>query len=146
MAVPSTRRRRGATGVPPWEHIGRVGLDLRSFPPWDGRSPLSHPTCDVPFPPRRTGGYRKGILSDPPFVPGFRRPVWDPETSREWISDWDGPDGLGPLVCCRQGVPQGQWESGGIVLAVHAGARAPRGGVTRQGVVLTDLQSLLDCQ
>ena len=31
-------------------------------------------------------------------------------------------------------------------LAVNAGARAPRGGVTRQGVVLTDLQSLGDCQ
>jgi hypothetical protein len=30
--------------------------------------------------------------------------------------------------------------------APYAGARAPRGGVTRQGVVLTDLQSLLDCQ
>jgi hypothetical protein len=28
----------------------------------------------------------------------------------------------------------------------YAGARAPRGGVTRQGVVLSDLQSLLDCQ
>jgi hypothetical protein len=28
----------------------------------------------------------------------------------------------------------------------YAGARAHRGGVTRQGVVLTDLQSLLDCQ
>ena len=27
----------------------------------------------------------------------------------------------------------------------YAGARAPRGGVTRQGVVLTDLQSLLGC-
>ena len=25
-------------------------------------------------------------------------------------------------------------------------SRAPRGGVTRQGVVLTDLHSLLDCQ
>ena len=32
------------------------------------------------------------------------------------------------------------------ILAVNAGARAPRGGVTRQGVVLTDLQSLRDCQ
>jgi hypothetical protein len=30
--------------------------------------------------------------------------------------------------------------------AVNAGARAPRGGVTRQGVVLTDLQLLRDCQ
>ena len=28
----------------------------------------------------------------------------------------------------------------------YAGARAPSGGVTRQGVVLTDLESLLDCQ
>jgi len=28
----------------------------------------------------------------------------------------------------------------------YAGARAPRGGVTRQGVVLTHLPSLLDCQ
>jgi hypothetical protein len=38
-------------------------------------------------------------------------------------------------------------SQGGItVLAVNAGARAPRGGVTRQGVVLTDLQSLLDCR
>jgi hypothetical protein len=35
---------------------------------------------------------------------------------------------------------------GGRVLAVNAGARVPRGGVTRQGVVLTDLQSLCDCQ
>jgi hypothetical protein len=37
-------------------------------------------------------------------------------------------------------------ESGGIVLVAHAGVRAPRTGVTRQGVVLTDLKSLLDCQ
>jgi len=28
----------------------------------------------------------------------------------------------------------------------YAGPRAPRGGVTRQGVVLIDLQSLVDCQ
>jgi hypothetical protein len=33
--------------------------------------------------------------------------------------------------------PHGQTESGGRVLAVNTGARAPRGGVTRQGVVLT---------
>ena len=45
----------------------------------------------------------------------------------------------GPSCVLPQGVPQGQKES-------YAGARAPRGGVTRQGVVLTDLQSLLDCQ
>ena len=33
-----------------------------------------------------------------------------------------------------------------LLLLSHSGARAPRGGVTRQGVVLTDLQSLRDCQ
>jgi hypothetical protein len=33
------------------------------------------------------------------------------------------------------------YHHGGRVLAVNAGARAPRGGVTRQGVVLTDLFS-----
>ncbi len=33
-----------------------------------------------------------------------------------------------------------------LMLTLNAGALAPRGGVTRQGVVLTDLQSLLDCQ
>jgi hypothetical protein len=42
----------------------------------------------------------------------------------------------------RKGVPRGQTESGDIVLAVMCWAR----GVTRQGLVLTDLQSLLDCQ
>jgi hypothetical protein len=47
----------------------------------------------------------------------------------------------------RKGVPHGQTENGGIVLAVICWARgSPRGGVTRQGVVLTDLQSPLDCQ
>jgi hypothetical protein len=43
-----------------------------------------------------------------------------------------------------KGVPQGQTESGGIVLAVICWS--PSGGVTRQGDVLNDLQSLLDCQ
>jgi len=76
--------------------MGRVGFDARS-------------TCDVTFPPRRTGKYRKGmILAHPPYQ-GVRRSVWDPETfapghksrtearptgravSRERLSDWDGP-------------------------------------------------------
>jgi hypothetical protein len=46
----------------------------------------------------------------------------------------------------RPGGSHGQLESGDRVLAVNAGARVPRGGVTRQGVVLTDFQSFLDCQ
>jgi len=48
--------------------------------------------------------------------------------------------------CVREGVAHGPTESGGIALASYARARAPRGGVARQGVVLTDFQSFLDCQ
>jgi hypothetical protein len=40
----------------------------------------------------------------------------------------------------------GRAESGGSVIAVICWARAPRGGITGQGVVLTDLKSLFDCQ
>jgi hypothetical protein len=48
--------------------------------------------------------------------------------SKERLGDWSS----------------GEWGAiGGIVLAV---VWWPRGGVTRQGVVLADLQSLLDCQ
>ena len=46
----------------------------------------------------------------------------------------------------RQGVPHGQTESEIIVLAANAGPRVPRGDVTRQGGVLPDLESLVDCQ
>ncbi len=71
------------------------------------------------------------------------------------------PPAMPPCVCLptRHGGPHGQTESGGRILAVNAGAesggrilavnagaRAPRGRVTRKGVVLADLQSLLDCQ
>ena len=50
------------------------------------------------------------------------------------------------FVCVSEGpgVPHAHAESGGVVLA--AGPRVPRGGVTRQGVALTELQSLVDCQ
>jgi hypothetical protein len=62
--------------------------------------------------------YRKGVIPARPLYQGVRGSVWDPEPSKERVGDWGGPDGLGSLVCCRQGVPQGQPESGGIVLAV----------------------------
>jgi hypothetical protein len=32
-----------------------VGFDTRSFPPCYDRSPVSHPTCDIPFPPNWKG-------------------------------------------------------------------------------------------
>ena len=64
-------------GVTPWGTHGPGGVrsDLRRFFPWDGRSPVSHPTCDVPCPPRRTGRYRKGMISARPSYKGVSPPV-----------------------------------------------------------------------
>ena len=72
---------------------------------------MSHPTSDIPFPPRRTGIYRKGMISARPSWQGVKSvvaggQVRDPETlaqgearptgravSKERLGDWDGqPD------------------------------------------------------
>ena len=90
--------------------MGRVGFDPRSFSPWDGRSPVSHPTRHVPFPPRRTGEDWKGMIPARPLYPGVWESVWDPEP---------------PSCVLPKGVPQGQTESGVIVLPPYAGPRAP---------------------
>jgi hypothetical protein len=110
------RERGGGTEAPQafrrGEHMGRVGFDPRSFFPWDGRSPVSHPTCDVPFPPRRTGEYWKGMISARPLYQGVRRSIWDPETSRERIGDWGGPETVWALLCVaerRATRPNGEW-------------------------------------
>ena len=80
----------------------RVGFDPRSFSPWDGRSPVSHPTCDVPFPPRRTGGYRKGMIPARPLYQGVRGSVWDPGPSRERVGDWGGLEKVWALLCVAE--------------------------------------------
>jgi hypothetical protein len=41
---------------------------------------LSHTHTHVPFPPRRTGRYRKGMISARPSYQGVRRSVWNLET------------------------------------------------------------------
>jgi len=95
------------------EHMGRVGFDPHSFFPWDGRSPVFHPTCDVPFPPRRTGEYRKGKISASPLYQGVRRSALDPETSRERIGGWGGPETVWALLCVaerRTTRPNGEWR------------------------------------
>jgi len=84
---------------------GRVGFGARSFFRWMAGHPVSHPTCDVPFLPRRTGRYWKGMISALQSYQRVRRSVWDPENlrprvearptgravSRERLGDWDGP-------------------------------------------------------
>jgi hypothetical protein len=120
------------------DNMGRVGFDARSFFPWDGRSPVSHPTCDVPVPPKRTGRYWKGTISARPSYQGVRRSVWAPETfatgrrhvpqgapspstarvlpyeplSGERLGDWDGPLEVSAPLCPprRTTWPTGEWR------------------------------------
>jgi hypothetical protein len=71
----------------------------------------------------------------------------------ENIQRFTGPPPRPPPLFVSM-IPRGDTTSGRLglrqgeinFLAVDSGARAPRGGVTRPGVVLTDLQSLRDCQ
>ncbi len=71
----------------------------RSFSPWDGSSPMSHPTCDVPFPPLRTGEYRDDLGT--PFCTrgsGDRFGIPKPRESGSVFGVGRTGDGLGPLV------------------------------------------------
>jgi hypothetical protein len=95
------------------EHMDRMGFDPCSFFLWEGRSPVSHLTCDVSFRPRRTGEYRKGMISARHLYQGVRRSVWDPKTSRERIGDWGGPETAWTLLCVaerRATRPNGDWR------------------------------------
>jgi hypothetical protein len=96
-------------------------------------------------PALRTRGSRDrfGIPKPPPLGGGTSQGARRLEGAARWLGRTDI---MSEPPCARQGVPHGQTESGGRVLAINAGAHAPRGGVTRQGVVLTDLPSLPDCQ
>ena len=40
------------------------------------------------------------MISASPWYQGVRRSVWDPETSRERIGDWGGPDWA--LLCVAE--------------------------------------------
>jgi hypothetical protein len=94
-----------------------------------GRSPVSHPTCDVPFPSMRSGEYWKVMIPARPLYQGVRGSVWE---SGSVI----GADRrrCGPSCVLPKGVPQGQTEYGGIGSPPYAGppGRAPRGRVTRK--------------
>jgi len=89
-----------------------------------------YPTCDIPFPPRRSGEYRKGMIPARPLYQGGCGSVWDPEPSKERVGDWGGPATVWSLLCVtetRATRPNGEW---GIVLAANAGPRVPSGSVT----------------
>jgi hypothetical protein len=88
---------------------------------------VSHPTCEVPFLPRRSGEYRKGMIPARPLYQGGCGSVWDPEPSKERGAHRQR---FGPSCVLLKRVPQGRTESGGVVLAAHAGPRVPSGGVT----------------
>jgi hypothetical protein len=126
------RCRRSAVGNT-WAGWGSIpGVRSPYFFPWDGRSPVSNPTCDFPFPPRRPGEHWKGLIPARPSYQGVRGSVWDPDTSRELVGDWGGPEAVWALLCVaerRASRPNGEW--GFIVSPPYAGPRAPRGGVTR---------------
>ena len=84
------------------KHMGRVGFDARIFFPRDGRSPVSHPTCEVPFPPRRSGEYRKGLIPARPLYQGGWRSFWDPEPSKERVGDWGRPATVWSPLCVAE--------------------------------------------
>ena len=76
---------------------------------------MSHPTCEVPFPPRRSGEYRKGMIPARPLYQGGCGSVWDPEPSKERVGDWSywgGPATVWSLLCAaetRATRPNGEW-------------------------------------
>ena len=102
----------------------------------------------VPFPPRRSGEYpsQKGMIPARPLYQGVRGSVWDPEPSRERVGDWGGPERSWPPCVLPTGVPQDQTDSGGIYSPPMLGHERPGEVSPARGVVLTDLQSSIDCQ
>ena len=111
------------------------------------RSPVSHPKCEVPFPPRRSGEYRNGLIPARPLYQGGWGSVWDPEPSKERVGDWGGPATVWSSCALLKRVQQGRTGSGGIVLAANAGPRVPSGGVTlEEALYLPTFSHLFDCQ
>ena len=106
----TTRRRRS---VPPWGTHGPGGVRVPYFFPLEnGRSPVSHLTCEVPCPPRRSGKYRKGMIPARPLYQGAWGSVWDSEPSKERVGDWGGPAAVWSLLCVaetRATRPNGEW-------------------------------------
>ena len=81
----------------------------------------------------------------PPVVPGGQGSIWDPETSRERVGDWGGPETVWALSCVaerRATRPNGEWEYS--TRRHMLGPVRPEAVSPGRGVVLTDLQSSND--
>jgi hypothetical protein len=141
----TTTTRRSAVGNA-WAGWG-ARCDTRIFSPLDVSSPVSHPMCDVPFPPRRCGEYRKGMIPARTLYQGVRGSVWDPEPSRERVCDWGGPETVSVLLCVaekRATRPKG--ERGYSTRRHMLGPDRPEAVSPGRAVVLTDIHSFIDCQ
>ena len=80
-----------------------------------------------PFPSKETRRILERDDPGPHVVPGGQGIGLESRESGSVIGRRSGPSCVLP-----KRLPQGQTESGGIVLAAIAGPRAPRGGVTRK--------------
>jgi hypothetical protein len=76
-----------------------------------------------------------------------RGSVWDPETSRERVGDWGGPETVWALLCVaerRATRPNIEW---GYSTRRHMlGPERPEAVSPGRGVLFTDFQSFIDCQ
>jgi hypothetical protein len=133
-------------------NLGRVGFDTRSFFPGMAGHPC--PTLRAIFLPSKESHH---ILErdnlGPPVVPGgqiglgsrnLHVPRGAPSLRSGWVIGTDRRMSEPP--CARQEAPLAKRRVGLQYSLSYAGPRVPRGGVTRQGVVLTDFQSLVECQ
>jgi hypothetical protein len=82
-----------------------------------------------------------------PLYQGVRGSDWDPEPSRERVGDRGGQETVWSLLCVaerRASRPNGEWRYS--TLRNMLGHERPAAESPARGVVLTDLQSSVDCQ
>jgi hypothetical protein len=117
------------------------------FPGWQDDVGSSHPTCEVPFPPRRSGEYRKGMIPARPLYQGGCGSVWDPEPSKERVGDLGGPATVCSLLCVAETHatrPNGEW--GYSTRRQCWATSAPRRCHPEEALYSQTFSHLFDCQ